>query len=102
MWDFANAHRGCAYLGVPMQLCFSIEETNDERAVARKVGVMLRALAAHLIDVAHIDPVIAKRNIDADYVKGIVLFRGEAPILSTEAATLLVVKGPRPLAVRLI
>ena len=99
-----NAHRGVMfdYLGEPRQLWFSIEKTNDERAVAKKVAAMVRALVSHLTDVAHIGPVIAKRNIDADYVKGILAFREEAPILTTDAATLLVVKGPRPLAMRLI
>ena len=31
MWDFINAHRGVKlpYIGVPRQLWFSIEETND-------------------------------------------------------------------------
>ena len=81
---------------------FSIEKTNDERAVAKKVAAMVRALVSHLIDVAHIDLVMAKRNIDADYVKGILAFREEAPILTTDAATILMVKGPRPLAMRLI
>ena len=55
-----------------------------------------------MIDNAHIDPAVAKRNIEADYTKGIVVFREEAPILSTNATTPLTVSGPRPLAVRMI
>ena len=90
------------YLGDARALWFSIEKTEEERAVARKVGIMVRALVGHLIDVEKIDPSTARTNIEADYVKGILVFREEAPILSTNADTLIEIRGPRPLAIRLI
>ena len=49
-----------------------------------------------------IDPSTARTNFEADYVKGILVFTEEAPILSTNTDTLIVVRGPRPLAMRLI
>ena len=66
------------------------------------MGVTVRALVSHLIDVGSIEPSTAMTNIDADYVRGILVFREEAPILSTNAETLIKIRGPKPLAVRLI
>ena len=63
---------------------------------------MVRALVGHLIEVLKTDPCMARTNVEADYVKGILVFREEAPILTTDADTLIEVRGPRPLAVRLI
>ena len=96
MWDFIKAHKGERFpnLGDARALWFSIEKTEEERTVARKVGIMVRALVGHLIDVGKIDPCLAMSNIEADYVKGILVFREDAPILTTDADTL--VKTPRP------
>ena len=59
-------------------------------------------MVSHLIDVGGIGPSIAGTDIDADYAKGILVFREEAPIVSTNADTLIEIRGPKPLAVRLI
>ena len=70
--------------------------------MARKVGIMVRALVGHLIDVGKTGPCMARTNVEADYVKGIPVFREDAPILTTDADTLIEIRGPRPLAIRLI
>ena len=63
---------------------------------------MARALVTYLIDTVKKGPESTMANIDADYVKGIVLFRAEAPILSGDPDNLVEVKGPRPIAIRMV
>ena len=51
-WEFIKDKKGnkFPYAGVPRSLWFSIEETPEERAVSGKVGGVVRALVAHLVD----------------------------------------------------
>ncbi len=49
-----------------------------------------------------IEPTAARKSIDADYVRGILVFKEEAPFIGTDADTLVETRGPRPLAVRMI
>ena len=53
MWGFIKAHTGVMfpYLEDARALWFSTEKTEEERAVARNVDIMVRALVSHLIDV---------------------------------------------------
>ncbi len=63
---------------------------------------MARALATHLADVGKIELTAAKKRIDADYVRGILVFKEDGLVIETDVENLSVTRGPRPLAVRLI
>ena len=75
------------YLGDTRAIWFSIENTVEERASASKVATIVRALVSHLIDVRKIEPTAARKSIDADYVRGILVFKEEAPVIGTDADT---------------
>ena len=66
------------------------------------MALMVRALVGHLIDVGKVEPVVARASIEADYVRGILVFREEAPVLTKSEETLIVVHGHKPLAIRII
>ena len=104
MWSFIKAHKGrkFPYLDQPSALWFSIEKTDEERENSKKVAMMVRALVTHLIEVGKVEPEKAKERIEADYVRGVLVFRGEAPVLTTSEDTLISVRGPKPLAIRII
>ena len=55
-----------------------------------------------MIDVGKVEPGVARVSIEADYVRGILVFREEAPVLTKSEETLIVVHGPKPLAIRII
>ncbi len=60
-------------------------------------------MVTYPIDTANNDPESAKSNIDADYVRGIVLSRAAAPkLVGDDPDSLIEVKGPRPIASRMI
>ena len=104
MWSFIKAHKGrkFPYLDQPSAQWFSIEKTDEERENSKKVAMMVRALVTHLIEVGKIEPEKAKERIEADYVRGVLVFRDEAPVLTTGDDTLNTVRGPKPLAIRII
>ena len=104
MWDFIRAHKGMKfpYRGQQRALWFSIERTDGQREDARKVALMVRALVGHLVDVGKVEPEVARASIEADYVRGVLVFREEAPVLTRSEDTLIIVRGPKPLAIRII
>ena len=104
MWGFIKAHKGMrfTYLGQPRALWFSIEKSDGERDDSRKVAVMVRALVGHLVEVGKAEPEKARACIEADYVRGVLVFREEAPVLTRSEDTLITVRGPKPLAIRII
>ena len=104
MWSFIRAHRGrkFPYLDQPSALWFSIEKTDEERENSKKVAMMVRALVTHLIEVGKVEPEKAKERVEADYVRGVLVFRGEAPVLMKNDDNLTEVRGPKPLAIRIV
>ena len=54
-----------------------------------------------MIDVGKIDPSMARANVEADYAKGILVFREDVPIFITDVDILIEFRGSRSLATRL-
>ena len=62
---------------------------------------MVRTLVSHLVDTLETPPEIARGNIDADYIKGFLLFRPTA-VLTVDADTQIETKGTRPPGIRIV
>ncbi len=76
MWAFIKAHTGVkfAHNGNERAIWYSIEKTTEERQGAAKMSAIIRGLVRHLVEVSGKDETTARRIIDADYKKGIVVF----------------------------
>jgi hypothetical protein len=77
MWAFIKAHKGVkfAHNGNERAIWYSIEKTTEERQGAAKMSAIIRGLVKHLVEVNGKDETTARRIIDSDYKKGIVVFK---------------------------
>jgi hypothetical protein len=74
--------------------------------VGKKIAAMVRALVTHLMEKGKLEQATAKKSIDADYVRGIIVFKPQVEIIVVEGAAEEgaepVLNAPRPVHVRLI
>ncbi len=63
------------YNGNPRAIWFSIEQTTAERRAAAKTSGIIRGLVKHLVEVCGKDEISAKKYIDSDYTKGVLVFK---------------------------
>jgi hypothetical protein len=77
MWAFIKAHKGVKFEhnGNARAIWYSIEKTTEERQGAAKMSAIIRGLVKHLVDVHGKDETTARRIIDSDYKKGVVVFK---------------------------
>ena len=84
MWAFIKADKNVKFKheGEPRAIWFSIEKTAEERRASGKVSLTVRALVNHLTEVGKLEHDIAKKHIDADYQKGIIVYKELAPVIN--------------------
>ena len=104
MWDFIMDHKGqkFAHLGDPRAIWFSIEKTNKERFNGAKISVMVKSLVTHLMETGKVEHATAKKSIDADYVRGIIVYKSQVEVIEVDTVIEGDAEAPRPEHVRLV
>jgi hypothetical protein len=77
MWAFIKAHKGVKFEhnGNHRAIWYSIEKTTEERRAAAKMSAIIRGLVKHLVEIGGKDETTARRIIDSDYKRGIIVFK---------------------------
>ena len=69
----------------------------------KTIATMVRALVTHLMETGGLEHATATKNIDADYVRGIIVFKSQIKIIAVDVEAEVVDATPqRPVVVRLI
>ncbi len=63
---------------------------------------MVKSLVTHLMETGKLEHATAKKSIDADYVRGIIVFKSQVEIIWVDEAAEGEAEVPRPVHVRLI
>ncbi len=98
MWTFIKASTGVKFTheGEPRAIWLSIVKTAEERRAAGKVSLIVRGLVKHLNELGKLEHDIAKKHIDADCQKGIIVFKELAPVINVDAETDILDRVPAP------
>jgi hypothetical protein len=86
MWAFIKANTKVKFQhgDDARAIWFSIEKTQEERRGAGRISGIVKGLVNHLTEIGGLDPVTAKRHIDSDYKKGIIVYREISPVINLD------------------
>ena len=81
MWDFLKGNKGKRFKHGDLELWHSIEKTQQERDIAKRVSKAVNLVREHLQNVVGKSESESKQMIDADWVRGLVFSKVQAKVV---------------------